>query len=137
MKKGKIYGFNKEKLGQWLLYWLVFGVGFVVLMFLVTSTWIGMSVKDKCSMAQGRYEGDCVEALIQMVDGEYNSNRDRNYAIWALGQMGDVRGREVLQKYYTGVIPDREPYDAGLSQYEIKKALKLLDTGVNLTHLVW
>ena len=43
----------------------------------------------------------------------------------------------MVEKYYTGVIPEREPYDLGLSQYEMKKALKLLDGGLNLTHWVW
>ena len=128
---------NQEKLKQWFLYWLVIGVGFVALVFLVISIWIGVDVRKKCMIAQGRYEGDCVEGLIQIVDGDINSFRERNSAIWALGQIGDDRAKEVIEKYYIGIIPKREPYDAGLSQYEMKKALKLLDGGFNITHLVW
>ena len=44
---------------------------------------------------------------------------------------------EVIEKYYTGEIPERESYDAGLSQYEMKKTLKLLGGGWNITHFVW
>lgn len=140
-KNSKILGFDRDKLKKWFLYWMVLGVGFIVLVFLVTATWIGVDVRERCQTAQSQYEGDCVEALIQVVDGEdINSFRKRNQAIWALGQLGDDRGgrtSEIIEKYYTGEIPDREPYDDGLSQYEMKKALKLLDGGWNVTHFVW
>lgn len=138
MKKGKkVLGFDREKLGQWFLYWIVLGVGFFVLVFLITTTWIGVSVHEKCLVAMGKYEGDCTQALVQVLDNPEESFRERNYAIWALGQLGDARARPVMEKYYTGEIPEREPYDQGLSQYEMKKALKLLDGGINLTHWVW
>lgn len=119
----------------------VFLVGVIVGSFWVSCMWIKESVKDRCAVAISQYEGDCVEALMQVVDGEdINSFRKRNQAIWALGQLGDDReGRttEILEKYYTGNIPKREPYDADLSQYEIKKALELLGGGWNITHFVW
>jgi hypothetical protein len=103
--------------------------------------WIRNSVEERCNIAINQYEGDCVEALIQVVDGEdMNSFRERNQAIWALGQIGEDReGRttQVIEKYYTGIIPERDPYDLGLSQYEMKKALKLLNGGWNITHWVW
>ncbi len=88
-------------------------------------------------MAQSKHEGDCVEALSKVLDDESNSFRERNFAIWSLGQIGDDRAMGVIEKYYTGDIPKREPYDEGLSQYEMKKALKLLQGGLNITHLVW
>jgi 3-isopropylmalate dehydratase small subunit len=78
-----------------------------------------------------------VEALIQVVDGEDNGFSSRNHAVWALGQIGNEKAKAVIEKYYTGIIPEREPYDKGLSQYEMKKALKLLNGGLNVTHLVW
>lgn len=135
--KNKILGFDREKLSQWFLYWMALGVGFFVLVFLVTSTWIGVSVKEKCLTAKSKYEGDCVDALIQVVDNDSNSLTERNYAIWSLGQLGDERALQVLHKYYTGIIPDREPYKDTLSQYEMKKAIKLIESGFNLTHFVW
>lgn len=136
-KKHDFLGFNREKLTQWFLYWAVLGAGFFVLIFLITGTWIGVDVKERCLMARSRYGGDCVSALVQVVEREENSFRERNSAVWALGQLGDGRARHVLEKYSTGVVPDREPYDQVLSQYELKKALKLVRGGCNLTHLVW
>ena len=126
---------NRKRL---LICILVFGVGFLVGSFLVSSLVIRDSVRERCNVAINQYEGDCVEALIQVVDGEMNSYSDRNRAIWALGQIGDDREgrvRGVIEKYYTGEIPEREPYDEGLSQHEMKKALKLLDGGWNITHI--
>ena len=137
MNKAKqIFGFNQEKLKQWLLYWLVLGMGFVILVFLITSTWIGIDIKERCLAAQGKYEGDCVESLIQVVDDEQNSFRERNSAVWALGQLGDERAKAVLEKHYTGKIPKRESFDGVLSQYELKKAINLID-GFNITKFIW
>ena len=123
---------NRKRL---LICILVFGTGF-----LVSSLVIKDSVRERCYEATNQYEGDCVEALIQVVDGDMNSYSERNRAIWTLGQIGDDRGgrvKGVIEKYYTGEIPEREPYDKGLNQYEMKKALKLLDGGWNITHVVW
>lgn len=135
-KNKKVLGFDKDKLKKWFLYWTTLTTGFLVLVFLITITLIGIDVKERCLTAQGKYEGDCVEALIQTVDGDINSLKERNYAIWALGIIGDERARPVIEKYYTGEIPDREPYDQTLSQYEMKKALKLLGK-FNPNHLFW
>ena len=90
-------------------------------------------------VATGKYKDqeECVSALIKQLDDEDNSLRERNYAIWSLGQLGDEQALPVLEKYYTGIIPDREPYDKTLSQYEMKKAIKLLEGGVNLGAWVW
>jgi hypothetical protein len=137
MKNKNLFGWPIEKLKEWCLYWLVVGTGTFILVFLVTCTWIGVDVKEQCKIAKGKYEGDCVEALAQVLDDEENSLRERNMATWALGQLGDERALEMLKKYYTGNIPDREPYDKTLSQYELKKAIKLIESGLNLTAFVW
>ena len=63
--------------------------------------------------------------------------RTRNYAIWSLGQLGDKQALPALEKFYTGNIPEREPYDEGISQYELKKAIALLQGGANVTAVVW
>lgn len=137
MASKKVFGFDKKRLIQWGLYWLVLGVGFFVLIFLITSTWIGVSVKQRCTRAEGKYGGDCVEAMVELVQDEEESYRERNYAIWALGQLGDKRALPVLEGKYTGVIPEREPYDEGISQYELKKAIKWMSGGVNISAMVW
>jgi len=138
MKKRKIWGVELGKLKKWVGYWMIVGVGVVVLIFLITCTWIGVDVRERCKVGQAKYGGDCVEALVETLNDEEGSTmRERNYAIWALGQLGDKRALPVLEKYYTGVIPPREPYDEGISQYELKKAIALVDGGWNATAWVW
>ena len=137
MSKKKFVGWEVEKLKGWALYWITVGLGVFILLFLITSTWIGVSVRGQCQIAKARYKQDCVESLMMVLDDETNTLRERNTAIWALGQFGDSRALKVIDKYYTGQIPDREPYDATLSQYEMKKAIKLINGGFNITAVLW
>jgi len=122
---------------QKLLYLLVVGASIVLLLFVISSSFIGYEVKTKCVQARDRYGGDCVEALSRVVDDESSSFSSRNSAVWALGQLGDARGLSVLEKYYTGNIPTRESWNGTLSQYELKKAIKLVSGGFNITAVAW
>jgi hypothetical protein len=72
-----------------------------------------------------------------LVKDNNQSFRNRNSAIWALGQLGDPQALPILQSLYTGMIPDREPLDAGISQYELKKAINLVNGGTNISAPVW
>ena len=118
-----------------IIYTIVVLVILLAFTFLLTINLIDYSVKEKCQIAQAKYEGDCVQALSSFLEDEQNSFRERNLAIWALGQLGDERAVLILEKYYTGNIPDKEPLDQGLSQYELKKALNYFQGGINITHL--
>ena len=123
-------------------YWkTVVGYGFLiftgslVLFFITTSAWIGMSVKDQCIAAREQYEGSCVEALIDYVRDEQGHNlRERNRAVWALGQLGDPRALPVLRSYYTGEECDHGQF---LCQWELEKAIDLAGGGFNATAWVW
>lgn len=127
-----------KKYKNWFFYWAVVGAGFLILFFLVTSSWIGVSVKEKCLTATARYSRtDCILALMDQLQDENTSFRERNYSIWALGQLGDERALPLMENIYTGVIPNREPYDDGISQYELKKAINLIESGFNATAFVW
>lgn len=128
---------KNNKFIEWVLYWAAVGMGAFVLFFLVTTTLIGQSVYSKCEFATGHYGGDCVEALIHIVQDVDMPYSTRNNGIWALGQLGDNRALPILQEMYTGNIPEREPYDDGISQYELKKAIKLLEGGFNASAIIW
>ena len=95
---------------------------------------IGKGVKSIAEEASQKYPGDMVDALIAFVDSEENSLRRRNHAIWALGQLGGKKALQVLEKHYHG-----GPYnqDRELSQYELKKAIKLCQGGFNITAWTW
>jgi hypothetical protein len=109
----------------------------VLLFFVIGVTWIGFDVKSQCQQAQREYGGDCTEALIHLVQDDTRGFRVRNEAIWALGQLGDGRALPVLQSLYTGKIPPREPLDAGISQYELRKAVALTSGGQNPLAIFW
>jgi len=123
----------KEK----LFYLFAIGVSIFLSFFFVTSVWIGYEAKSLCQNAKWQYGGDCIEALIAQLNDERQGFRARNHAIWALGQFGGSRALPVLQKYYTGNIPDREPLDGTISQYELKKAIELANGGLNIIAWLW
>ncbi|MBU1033647.1 HEAT repeat domain-containing protein [Patescibacteria group bacterium] len=126
-----------KNMQQSILFLMALGVSIFMLFFVITCTWIGYSIKDNCRLAKGKYEGNCTKALISTLEDESNDFRERNNAIWALGQLGEESAAPVLEKLYTGNIPDREPLDQVISQYELKKALKLTKGGFNISALVW
>lgn len=128
---------KKKDIVQGLLFLCAIGVSIFVLFFVVTTTWIGYDVKSQCQNAKGEYSGNCVESLISLLNDEDKSYRERNSAIWALGQLGDPRALSTLENYYNGNIPDRESLDKTISQYELKKALNLANGGVNITAIFW
>ncbi len=119
-----------------LFFGALVGISLITFMFIVTCTLIGLDVNQRCDIAQDRYEGDCVEALISYLEDENNSYKSRNSAIWALGQFGDPRALPALENLYTGNIPNREPLSETISQYELKKAINLTSGEFNITKLI-
>ncbi|MFN8464229.1 MAG: HEAT repeat domain-containing protein [Caldilineaceae bacterium] len=118
-------------------YALAVAICIVLLFFVIGVTWIGFDVKSQCQQARREYGGDCTEALSHLVQDDTRGFRVRNEAIWALGQLGDGRALPVLQSLYTGKIPPREPLDAGISQYELRKAVALTSGGQNPLAIFW
>jgi hypothetical protein len=75
---------------------------------------------------------------IEMTEDNNMGYREKNNAIWALGQLEDVRALTYLQKYYVGYDgKTKTKLDETLSQYELYKAIKLLDGGFNATAFLW
>lgn len=119
-------------------YLIAIAISIILLFLVIASVWIGHEMKNLCQTAKWQYgQDECVEALISQLDDETQGFRARNHAIWALGQLGDDRGKLVLEKYYTGIIPDREPLDDTISQYELKKAISLLNDDTNIWAWTW
>lgn len=126
-----------KNIKQNFLYLSAVGASIFLLFFIITCSWIGYEVKSQCQSAKREYGGDCVDALITLLADEHKSFRIKNSAVWALGQLGDSRALPVLQSYYTGHIPPREPLDKSLSQYELEKALNLVTGGFNMSAVIW
>ena len=115
------------------------GVGIILFgfVFLVSVNIIGFSVKEKCRLAQNKYDGDCVQALISYLDDETNNFAGRNDAVWALGQLGDERAMPILEKYYSDYNGNREKRDQALSQFELKRAMSYMQGNPNITTFFW
>jgi len=114
----------------------VFGYGilicfiFLFFTFLCICFSIRSSVKEISSKAVRQYPGDRIEALIAYVDSENHSLKQRNRAVWALGQIGDERALTTLEKFYTGGPCD---HDSRLCQGELQKAIKQCKGSFNAT----
>jgi hypothetical protein len=126
-----------KKFTRVLAYLAILGISLFVMLFVVSSSWIGYTVKNECASAIRHYGGDCVEALSTQLLDESLDYDTRNSTTWALGEIGDRRALPVLESLFTGDIPARESWDGTLSQYELKKAIKLIKGGFNLTHWAW
>ena len=121
-----------------ILFLGIIGASVFVLFFVTTCVWIGFDVKRQCRDAKSEYgQEKCVDALILLLNDEDRGFSARNSAIWALGQLGDIKALPVLESYYTGNIPEKEPLDKVISQYELKKAINLARGGTNLTAVFW
>jgi hypothetical protein len=62
---------------------------------------IGAGVRAYSQTAQARFPGKRVEALIAMVECQSCNTRDRNDAVWTLGQLDDPSAIPVLERLYT------------------------------------
>ncbi len=79
---------------------------------------------DNIAIAQSAHPhaGDNVAALIDYVNDESHTFRQRNLAVWALGQLRDDRALGTLEKYYTG---GDCKHSSALCQGELDKAIEL------------
>lgn len=95
--------------------------------------WIFLTVKNTCDLAKEKYGGKCPQALVVVLEDEKSGPKEKNDAIWALGQMADPEYQGALEKLYAGKVPEgREPLDKVVSQYELEKALRWMKKG-NIT----
>ncbi len=116
----------KQALGYGLLicFTLLFAA-FVCICFSIRS-----SVKEISAQAVQEYPGDRIEALITYVDSKNHSLKQRNRAVWALGQIGDERALATLEKFWTGKPCD---HSSTLCQREVGKAIKACKGSFNAT----
>ena len=88
-----------------------------------------------CMTAQAAHPhpNDNVAALLDYVQSDAHSLRQRNQVVWALGQARDGRALPVLESYLTGASCD---HARDLCQYELGKAVALCKGETpNLLHI--
>ena len=113
-----------------LVYGTLSCLAFLLVAFVMICFSIRSSVKEISAEATQQYPGDRIEALITYVKSENHSLRQRNRAVWALGQIGDERALPVLEKSYSGGPCD---HDNLLCQRELQKAIKACKGSFNAT----
>lgn len=128
---------QKISLKNIIIYGGSIGLVTLVFVFLVSVTIIGYGVKDTCQMAKDKYDKGCVDSLIALLDDPENDMRNRNSAVWALGQLGDDKSLEVLKKYHDG--EDSFPVDLSvkLSQLQLERAIGYMEGNPNITTFFW
>jgi hypothetical protein len=98
------------------------------------SIWlIGSGVHAASEAALLGQPGDRVLALMAYVESPKHTLRERNRAVWALGQVGDARALPVLETHFTG--RDCE-HGRALCQHELRKAIRLCRGTTNIASFV-
>ena len=116
---------------------LLVGTGLLALLVLGLA---GMIVSIRSSLqrfsddAVTRFPGDRAEALMRVVDCDACNLKDRNHAVWALGQMVEERAISVLRRHYDG-----HPctHTTRLCQKELRKAIRMIETRQQRTGPAW
>ena len=102
---------------------------------LLGTTWlIGSGVHAVSKAALLERPGDRVPALMAYIESPKHTLRERNRAVWALGQLGDARALPVLEKHFTA----REcEHGRVLCQHELRKAIRLCRGATNIAAFIW
>lgn len=117
---------------------LIVACAIVAILFAVTMYQIFSSVRGLCMAATAGHAGDSVEALIALVESDSASFREKNQAIWALGQIGDDRALPLLKRLDTDEVQSK-PYnaDAYIVQYSVEKAIHHIESRFSLTRWMY
>ncbi|MCP3929556.1 MAG: hypothetical protein GY705_10685 [Bacteroidetes bacterium] len=86
--------------------------------------WIKTDVNKICKIATHQYSGDKVEALTVLLQSDKQSLKEKNQAIWALGELKDERAVSLLKKLRNGEECDHSKF---VCQYELDKALQKIE----------
>jgi hypothetical protein len=122
---------NGLKVTAWILGIIL---GLVLVAYIGLNVLIGWGVFTESKKASAMFRGDRVEALIAVVDCEGCDLRDRESAVWALGQLHDKRALPVLYKYYTGKPCD---HMRRICQYELSKAIQWTEGKSYMAPQLW
>jgi len=113
---------------------LAVAVGLLVIAYGGICFVIGSGVEEAVRMARLSFPGDPAEILISVAMSEDIPLKDRNRAIWAVGQLGDIRALVPLGSLLTGKPCD---HSSAVCQHEVRKALRLCSGRANLTRWTW
>ena len=106
-----------------LILWCVFIIGLIILLFVLGATlYIELKVKETCENATGKYPGDKIQALINIIQDESKCTKQKSHALWALGRLGDKSALSFLKENYDNKHEDNPcVYEARFAINKISK----------------
>lgn len=105
----------------------------VLFLFAYSMLKIRSDVKMACFEAINIFEGDCVDALLQITTSVNHDYEQKNHAIWALGQLADERALPVLNEFLKFSYPEIPcKVSIHICKEEVEKAIKWCTKG-NIT----
>ncbi|MDH4195923.1 MAG: hypothetical protein OEW05_00790 [Candidatus Aminicenantes bacterium] len=110
------------------------GAGLLFLAYGLVCWMIGSGVEDVLSRASRKFPGQGSDSLIAMVNSEEFPLKERNRAVWALGQLGDAKAVASLEALLTGKPCE---HATSICQYELKKAIRQCRGAFNVARWAW
>jgi len=104
--------------------WILAAPIAIAVLMIALQVFIRIEARTAGDRAAAQFGGDRVSGLIGLVDCGGCSLRDRDRAVWALGELRDERALPVLKTHYTGGKCD---HTAALCQYELGKAIMKIE----------
>ena len=129
---------KKTNLRKFILYVILIGLAAFIILFAISLRMIYSGVESICEIASNKFETDNVESLILLIESDEFSFKQKNKAIWALGQIGDRRALPLLQKLDTDEI-QKKPLDSDkyLVQYSVEKAIRQIKSDFIVTRWMY
>ena len=114
------------------------GLAAFIILFAIALRMIYSGVESICEISSNKFESDNVEALISLIESDEFSFKQKNKAIWALGQIGDRRALPLLRKLDTDEI-QKKPHDSDkyIVQYSVEKAIKQINSNFIVTRWIY
>jgi hypothetical protein len=120
---------KNKKLKRIIIYSFL-SLAFISLAFIISIySLLFLEVRKNCNKAISEYKISCQEALVKTYNSDGSTVKEKNDAIWTLGQLASKDSLPFLKSIYKKEMPDREPLNEVISQYEIRKAIHWSEKG--------
>jgi len=120
-----------------LLYAIPGGALAIALLYAIACLFIFTSVKTICTKAEREFKQDHVTSLIAVINSDKFTAKDKNDAIWALGQIGAKQALPLLEGMYTGTKDKRCNRNENICQYELEKAIRFINSRFIVTRWMY
>ncbi|HPG38263.1 MAG TPA: hypothetical protein PLP19_01710 [bacterium] len=120
-----------------LLYAIPGGALAMAILYAIACLFIFTSVKTICTKAEREFKQDHVTSLMAVVISDKFTDKDKNDAIWALGQIGAKQALPLLESMYTGIKDKRCNRHETICQYELEKAIRFINSKFIITRWMY